>query len=638
MVYLINLKSAVFVIFLRQISSFRKNKNMRFIRFLLEVSWRTIIIATITGLVSGVINAMMISLINRAVSQASFPNAILYFAGLGLIALFTSTVTQFLLIHLSQNAIYQLRLKLSQNILLSPLQHLEMLGESRLLATLTDDVRVLSHAVSAIPSICIDLATVIGCFVYLALISHIIFALTIATSILGMWCVQMRIGKAQGLFSLAREEEDNLYKYFQGLTRGIKELKLHKSRRQDFYSDHLQGSAKKLRKKNTTAMQSFAIANGLGQLLQHSSLALVLFILPSLVLIPLPLLSTYVLTMTYLSLPLQNLLRRLPDLLQGNVALQKIEMMKLSLTEESESDDKVNADTIKPASQLELKLELNQVTYLYHGANHDPGALSQPHPGALPMPPRHQHKPKPKHQPGDMPPPPPHPERGFSLGPISLTFQPGQITFIIGGNGSGKSTLAKLITGLYPPITGSIHLDGILITEENQEWYRQQFSAIFSDFYLFDSCLGFNHADLDREVENYLKQLQLDHKVQVKNGVLSTINLSQGQRKRLALLTAYLEDRPIYLFDEWASDQEPHFRDLFYRQSLTKLKERGKVVIVITHDDRYFHLADQIIKLDYGTIEPGYVPQTEYLKSTRNEHDQPDDLFGYDITNKLSET
>ncbi len=608
---------------------------MRFIRFLLEVSWRTILIATITGLISGVINAIIISLINRAVSQASFPNALLYFAGFGLIALCTSTITQFMLIHLSQNAIYQLRLKLSHNILSSPLQHLEKLGESRLLASLTDDVRVLSHAVSAIPNICIDLATVIGCFFYLALVSNIIFALTLATSVIGMWCVQMRIGKAQGLFSLAREEEDNLYKHFQGLTRGIKELKLHKSRRQDFYSQHLQGSATKLRQKNSTAMQSFAIANGLGQFLQLSSLALVLFILPSLVLIPLPLLATYVLTMTYLSLPLQNLLRRLPDLLQGNVALQKIEMMKLSLTQESEIDHQIHDYTINSPTQLELKLELDQVTYLYHGDNHEPGLHLEPHSGSLP--PRHQHKPKQKHQPGDRLPPPPPEDKGFFLGPISLTFKPGQITFIIGGNGSGKSTLAKLITGLYPPRTGSIYFDGILVTEHNQEWYRQQFSAIFSDFYLFDSYLGFNHADLDREVESYLKQLQLDHKVQVKNGVLSTINLSQGQRKRLALLTAYLEDRPIYLFDEWASDQEPHFRDLFYRQSLAKLKERGKAVVVITHDDRYFHLADQIIKLDYGKIEPGYVQKNGHLKPNRHELGKADDAFSHEITNKFSE-
>ncbi|MBR8838024.1 MAG: ATP-binding cassette domain-containing protein [Stigonema ocellatum SAG 48.90 = DSM 106950] len=596
-------------------------------------------IATITGLISGGSNAILISLINRSVSQASLPNALLYFAAFGFCALLTSTIAQFMLINLSQNAIYQLRVRLSQNILSSPLQHLERLGENRLLATLTDDVRVLSHAVSAIPSICIDLATVIGCLVYLSLISNLIFALTVATSSIAIWCVQTRLGKAQHLFSVAREEEDNLFKHFQAITRGTKELKLRKLRREDFFSRDLQGSAVKLRQKNTTAMQSFAIANGIGQFSQLSSLALILFILPRFIHLSIPTLSTYVLTTTYLSLPLQNLLRRLPDLLQGNVALQKIEMMKLSLTSQSEIDTTTDSYIIKQPTQLKLKLELDQVTYLYPPAEHEKGfVLGSKSP---PLPPGH--KPRQGHKRGGMHPPrddqkgfvlgsngsplpPPghkpgqghrpegmHPptddEKGFLLGPISLSLQLGQITYIVGGNGSGKSTLAKLMTGLYPPTTGSIYLDGVLITDQNREWYRQHFSAIFSDFYLFDSYLGFNHTELDREVENYLRQLQLDHKVQVRNGVLSTTNLSQGQRKRLALLTAYLEDSPIYLFDEWASDQEPYFRDLFYRQTLVKLKERGKAVVVITHDDRYFHLADQIIKLDYGKVEPDYAPK-----------------------------
>jgi putative ATP-binding cassette transporter len=603
---------------------------MRFIRFLWEISWRSILIATITGLISGGSNAMLISLINRAVSQASLPNALLYFAALSLCTLFTSTLAQFMLINLSQNAIYQLRVRLGQNILSSPLEHLEKLGENRLLATLTDDIRVLSHAVSAIPSICIDLATVLGCLFYLSLISNIIFALTIATSAVAILCVQSRLGKAQHLFSIAREEEDNLFKHFQAITRGTKELKLHKNRREDFSSKNLQGSATKLHQKNTTAMQSFAIANGLGQFSQLSTLALMLFILPWFIHIPIPILSTYVLTTTYLSLPLQNLLRRLPDLLQGNVALQKINMMKLSLTSQAEVDTTINSYSLKQPSQIELKLELDRVSYLYYPNSDEKGFLLGPnnpslhpeHKSEKGRKPRDMHPPRGNekefflgangHKPRDMH-PPADDEKGFLLGPISLTLQPGQITYIVGGNGSGKSTLAKLITGLYPPKNGSIYLDGVLITDQNREWYRQHFSAIFSDFYLFDSCLGFNHTNLDREVESYLRQLQLDHKVQVRDGVLSTTNLSQGQRKRLALLTAYLEDRPIYLFDEWASDQEPHFRDLFYRQSLVKLKERGKAIIVITHDDRYFHLADQIIKLDYGKIQPDYIPTSSHL-------------------------
>ena len=582
---------------------------MKFIKFFWDISWLNILIATMTGLISGGGNATVISLINQAVREASIPNALLYFAGLALLTIVTSMISQFMLINLSQNAIYQLRLRLSENILSSPLHHLEKLGENRLLATLTDDVRVLSHAVSAIPSLCIDLATVIGCLVYLAWISNVIFALTIATSSLAIWCVQTRLDKAQRLFSVARAEEDNLFKHFQAITRGTKELKLHRLRRAEFFSQNLQGSAAKLRQKNQTAMYSFAIANGVGQFAQLSSLALILFILPWFLHIPIPMLSTYVLTTTYLSLPLQNLLRRLPDLLQGNVALQKIDLMKLSLTTQTEIETPINFYSIRQAS--ELKLELDRVTYLYRPGDDEQSFLS--YPNNLSLPPKHGHPPEQRHQLADIQ-RPAQDEKGFLLGPISLFLQSGQVTYIVGGNGSGKSTLAKLITGLYLPKTGSIYLDGILITDESQEWYRQHFSAIFSDFYLFDTYLGLNHSGLDLEVESYLKQLQLNHKVQVKNGVLSTTNLSQGQRKRLALLTAYLEDRPIYLFDEWASDQEPLFRDLFYKQILVKLKERGKIVIVITHDDRYFHLANQIVKLDYGKVENGNISTTDYIK------------------------
>jgi putative ATP-binding cassette transporter len=193
-------------------------------------------------------------------------------------------------------------------------------------------------------------------------------------------------------------------------------------------------------------------------------------------------------------------------------------------------------------------------------------------------------------------------ERNFTLGPIDLSFQPGEVVFIAGGNGSGKSTLAKIITGLYPPEAGEIRLDGKVIDDRNRDDYRQLFSAVFSDFYLFDSLIGLEKSGLDAQAREYLGQLHLDHKVKVKDGALSTTSLSQGQRKRLALLTAYLEDRPIYLFDEWASDQDPMFKEIFYTQILPELKARRKTVIAITHDDKYFELADRLVKLDCGKL------------------------------------
>ena len=594
---------------------------MEFLRFLLAISWKHITIAIVAGLVSGVGNALLISLINREVHEGHAVNALQYFSILAIFIIVTSMISQFMLIFLSQNAIYELRVKLSKNILSSPLEHLERLKENRLLVSFTDDVHTLTHAVASVPNICVDFATVVGCFVYFAWLSNALFVLTIASTVSAIWFVQTILNKAERLFFKSREEEDTLFKDFKALMSGIKELKLNQSKRQAFMEKELQSSAVRLRQLNTKAMKRFAIANGFGQLSQFLSLGFILFILPLFLDIPLTMLAAYVLIGTFIALPMQNMLNRIPELVRGNIALRKIERMKLSLSSLSEADTLVLS--ISPSCQLQFQA----VTYRYHPElppfppegspeGHPPfppEGLSQGFANSLPalalespsserkliLFPSHP----PYSQKGNPPPPPRTDEKGFLLGPISFSWQPGELIFIIGGNGSGKSTLAKLITGLYPPLSGAIYLNGKRITQDNVEWYRQHFSAIFYDFYLFDSFLGFDRPNLDQEVENYLIQLQLAHKVTVKNGVLSTTELSQGQRKRLALLTAYLEDRPIYLFDEWAADQEPRFRELFYKQILLQLKERGKIVIVISHDERYFHLADHIIKLDYGAVE-----------------------------------
>jgi putative pyoverdin transport system ATP-binding/permease protein len=283
----------------------------------------------------------------------------------------------------------------------------------------------------------------------------------------------------------------------------------------------------------------------------------IIFGLPRWLNVSLATLSSYVLTLTYLMTPIQNMVQRLPALVRANVAIRKIESLGLALAETAEADTQVPAATQRIAS-----LQLAGVTHAYQGE-----------------------------------------EQSFHLGPIDLTFQGNQIVFIVGGNGSGKSTLAKILTGLYVPDNGSILLNDQPIDNDSLEWYRQHFAVIFSDFFLFDQLLGMAMPNLDKEAQRYLELLQIEQKVQIKDGQLSTTNLSQGQRKRLALLTAYLEDRPIYLFDEWAADQDPMFRELFYQELLPELKRRGKTVFAISHDDRYFHLADRVVKLDYGKLE-----------------------------------
>ena len=159
--------------------------------------------------------------------------------------------------------------------------------------------------------------------------------------------------------------------------------------------------------------------------------------------------------------------------------------------------------------------------------------------------------------------------------------------FIVGGNGSGKSTLLRVLTGLYPVHGGELRVDHVPVTPESVAAYRALFSAILSDFHLFDRLYGLEDVPADL-IARLLREMELDHKVGVADGRFSTLDLSHGQKKRLALIVALLEDRPVLVFDEWAADQDPGFRRHFYEDILPGLKREGRTVIAATHDDRYF--------------------------------------------------
>ncbi len=535
---------------------------MNLIYFLLRSSWGMVALAVVTGFLSGGSSAALIALIGHAISHSadeSLSSIILGFVGLAIIALISSIISQIVLIRLSQDAVLQLRMHLSRQILASELSHIEQLGTPRLLATLTEDVQAVTDAIRLIPFFCIDLATVAGSLIYITWLYWQVSLMVFALLGIAMGSCQWLLQRGERSLALAREEQDTLFARFRAITEGIKELKLHYQRRQVFLSKELQSTATSLRHHNVSGYTLFAVTSSWGKLLFFFAVGFVLFALPKLLAISPQSLSSYILIFAYLMTPMENIVNDLPVLSRASIALQKIESLGLFLASRAE----VSAVPPPPNSSWQ-ELELKAVTYPYKGEQED---------------------------------------RNFILGPINLTLHPGEIVFIVGGNGSGKSTLAKLITGLYIPDVGEIWLNGTLVSEQNREWYRQHFSVVFSDFYLFESLLGLENTNLDTQAQKYLTQLQLDHKVKVENGKLSTTALSQGQRKRLALLTAYLENRPIYLFDEWAADQDPSFKEIFYTQFLSQLKNEGKTVLVISHDDHYFYLADRIVKLDYGKVE-----------------------------------
>jgi putative pyoverdin transport system ATP-binding/permease protein len=535
------------------------------VEFLLKASWRSVLAAALAGTIGGVCSAAALAVINQSISQISPANpqaspALFWgFIGLVVITLVNNLISQFVLVQLAQDAIYKLRMRISGWILASPLQHLETLGANKLLATLTEDVQAISAAVFNIPALCVNAALIFAALTYLGWLSGWVLAGTLVFLVASIAMIQVLINRAVYWFTQAREENDALMQHFRAITDGVKELKLNSLRREDFMSEDLDTTATALRNYRIGSQRAIALSTTVGDVSLFVLFGLLVYGLPQVMTVSAGLLSGYVITMSYLMRPLGNILATLPSLGLAGVALRKIDTLGLSLTSQAE----LSARTTAKQTVFD-RIEISQATHIYRREGQE--------------------------------------EASFTLGPIDLTIAPGELIFIVGGNGSGKSTLAKLITGLYQPNAGEIRLDGKAIDDKNREAYRQLFSTVFADFYLFDRLVGIRLDNLDANAQAYLEQLELTHKVEVRDGKLSTTALSQGQRKRLALLTAYLEDRPIYLFDEWAADQDPFFREVFYKQLLPELKQRGKAILVISHDDRYFHLADRLLKLDYGKI------------------------------------
>jgi putative pyoverdin transport system ATP-binding/permease protein len=535
---------------------------MTLLKFIFKTCRGMMIVTTVTALLSGACNAGLVALVNTALTRGhAAPRVLIWaFIGLGLGKLATNFISQVVLASFSQRAIAQLRRDLIRKILGVPLRNLEDIGSARILVALTDDVFNITQALLAIPLVSVNLAILLGGAAYLGWLSWQILIAVMGLIFLGAAGYRLVVASAFRCLSLAREEEDKLFGYFRALTEGIKELKLHRDRRGAFFGGNIQSTTDLYQRYNVKAEARFIAAQTWNHLLYFALIGLVLFLVPTVTDVSKETITGYVIATLYLMGPLAGVMTSISLFGRAEVALQKVQKLGLSLAQRS--CEHCAFDSIEQQNTFE-RLELKGVTHSYHREQDD---------------------------------------SHFVLGPIHLTFRRGELVFLVGGNGSGKSTLAKILAGLYPPETGEIRLDGELITDANRDDYRQIFSAVFSDFYLFENLLGLKNTNLDEQAEAYLEQLHLNHKVKVNNGVLSTTAVSQGQRKRLALLTAYLEDRPFYLFDEWAADQDPYFKNVFYTQLLPELKTRGKTVLVISHDDRYFNVADRIIKLDYGKL------------------------------------
>jgi putative ATP-binding cassette transporter len=516
------------------------------------------------GVLSGLLSAGVLALINYVVHHPSDHSLLVLLGFVGLVAskILANLGSQVLLVRFSQDTILDLSLSLCAKILRAPLLRSEQRGANHILVTLTDDVSWVTWAIQCFPSFLMNGALVLGCGIFLAWLSWSVFLAVLGVAVVSVVVHQWLHTSVRDIIAASRDARAELFQRFRSLTDGLKELLMHRARRQEFVDEEVRGAAELYRKTNLEATRIQALLGAWNAVSLYSLIGFIIFLFPSFGLISSEALTGYIVAMIYMMGPISSIISTAPTLERGQVALENIERLGISL--DVCPEDVQTRDLIGLEPESSPIVQWTDVVFSY-GQDNDA-------------------------------------ETPFTLGPISLELCPGELVFIIGGNGSGKSTLVKVLSGLYQPLRGDVRLAGTMITDANREWYREHFSVIFSDFYLFKKLLGHSDSQVHSLAPQYLRLLHLDHKVTVRDRTFSTLDLSQGQRKRLALITAYLEDRSIYVFDEWAADQDPQYKEVFYKTLLPDLRARGKTVIVITHDDRYFHLGNQVIKLDDGKI------------------------------------
>jgi len=521
-----------------------------------------IVISVIAGTSAGFASTALIAVLNSVLNggRAKGISHGWLFVGLCIVIPVTASISEVLLVRLTAHAAYELRLRISGKMLSAPYSLLEELGTHRLLAVITDDIPSVTTAITNLPLLISQIAILTGGFVYLGYLSWPMLVLLLVCMVAGMVLYQIPVRKSMQHFRKLREEWDATFKGIRALTEGTKELKLNRKRRSEFVAQQIEKPMLAVRQFYISGNSLASIANKAGQILFYVLIGCIVFWGPVFLHVSHETLTGYTVTVLFMIAPLTLILTAMPVFARGYIAAEKIESLGLSL----DSHPPETLTTVAQPCASWNTLELVDVVRPYR---HD------------------------------------GPVEEFCLGPMNLKFQRGELVFLIGGNGSGKTTLAKLLTGLYEPESGELLFDGVPVTLENRDEFRQNFSVVFYDFYLFEDLFGISNEEAASKGMEYIRRLQIDHKVQIKDGKLSTIELSQGQRKRLALLAAYLEDRPIYVFDEWASDQDPVFKEIFYHQILPELQARNKTIIVITHDDRYYHVANRIIKLERGQIE-----------------------------------
>ena len=488
--------------------------------------------------------------------EISNPNQAAAFFLIITMILVLRVASETLIARASVDATVNLRKKLYKRILQLPTQSLEKIGPSRLMTVLNQDIARIVEGAGVIPAILVSASTLLGMLTFLIYLKLEVFLFIVGTIIFGALTYKLPIQFGQRYMFEARNSFDGIQEGMRGLIYGSKELKLHQQKQNEYVDEQINTFEEQYRDKVKTGRMFISLGLNYGTMISFLAIGFVTYIMANYLSLTRGNLLGVIMVLLYITGPIAAMINLLNTIFMARIGVKKLDALL------NEMPIEVSSDSTNKIDCREIRVKGLEYTYPAVG--------------------------------GD--------DSHFHLGPIDLTIKRGEVTYLVGGNGSGKTTLSKLLSLHYIPQNGAIYFDDTKISDDNRDACRQSVSAIYSDFYLFTKLFGVESDKLDEKATKVLKQLGLDEKVTIKNGEFSTTDLSAGQKKRLALLVSFLEDRTVYVFDEWAADQDPEFKDIFYNSILPELKNRDKMVIVITHDDRYFNRADTLVRMETGKV------------------------------------
>jgi putative pyoverdin transport system ATP-binding/permease protein len=536
---------------------------------LLKLFWKELgkksFLIIFMAILNGILATTTIAIINDLISEK--PKYDFYYFPLILIVSFIlgRTYSVFML-HISNNLVYKLRIDILskiQNISFANFEKKNKNNESFIYSILTRDISLMASIPSAMVGYLTSVFTILSSLVYLYINSPYG---TLGVLAVVLFCILVFHFSTRNVDKYDKELRllsDKHFNFINILIKGFREFKIDRKKQRDFKENYMDDSSEQIRVNSVKFGSKIINAEVINGALFLGIIGAFLYINNVFNLLSPELNSIFVLTFIFISDSIESVVGAFPYLTRVKTSLERVNEIDDFFQNEQEENPPVNLAIANEIRNNWQNIKFNNVSFTYKQEDDHP----------------------------------------FTIGPVSLNIERGDTIFITGGNGSGKTTFMKLLLSLYKPDNGTIILNDKFDVQSMKSAYRNLYSLIFSDNHLFRYFYGYRN-ELDKlNVDELIEKLGLDGKVKVANGQFDTIDLSIGQRKRLALLYMLIENKDIIVLDEFTADQDPSFRKYFYKDILQDLKSKGKTLIIITHDDRYFHYGDRLIKIEDGQLQ-----------------------------------